>query len=192
MSVKKQIRVLGIDDSPFTFQTKKAMVVGVVARLPMYIEGIMRTDITVDGSDANDSIIAMLERSRYREQLRLIMFDGVAVGGFNVVDIGRIHRETGIPCATVTREMPDFERMEAALRTYFPDWKERLAVIKRNPLFKVGPRRNSLFATISGMDAETFEMILAECTVQGRLPEPLRIAHLISSAMVLGESHGRA
>jgi endonuclease V-like protein UPF0215 family len=42
------------------------------------------------------------------------------------------------------------------------------------------------------MDAETFETILSECTVQGRLPEPLRIAHLISSAMVLGESHGRA
>lgn len=192
MSIKHQIRVLGIDDSPFTFQTRKAMVVGVVARLPMYIEGIMRTEITVDGSDASDAIIAMLGRSRYREQVRLIMFDGVTVGGFNVIDIRRIHWETGIPCATVTRGMPDFERMEAALRNNFPDWKERLAVIKRNPLFKVGPRGNSLFATLSGMDAETFELILSECTVQGRLPEPLRIAHLISSAMVLGESHGRA
>jgi endonuclease V-like protein UPF0215 family len=192
MSVKRQIRVLGIDDSPFTFQSKKALVVGVVARLPMYIEGIMRTEVTVDGSDANDAIIAMVERPRYREQLRLIMFNGVAVGGFNVVDIVRIHRETGIPCATVTREMPDFNKMESALRTYFRDWEERLAVIKKNPLFQVGPRRRSLYATLSGMDAETFELILADCTVQGRLPEPLRIAHLISSAMVLGESHGRA
>ncbi len=192
MIIKSQIRVLGIDDSPFTFQSKKALIVGVVARLPMYIEGIMRTEITVDGSDANDAIIAMLARSRYREQVRLILFDGVTVGGFNVIDIQRIHRETGIPCATVTREMPDFDRMEAALRAHFPDWKDRLAVIKRNPMFKVGPRRHSVFATLSGMDAENFEMILSECTVQGRLPEPLRIAHLISSAMVLGESHGRA
>jgi uncharacterized protein len=192
MSLKRQIRVLGFDDSPFTFQTKKALVVGVVARMPMYIEGIMQAKITVDGSDANEVIIALVGRSRYREQVRLIMFDGVTVGGFNVVDIQRIHRETGIPCATVTREMPDFERMETALRTNFPDWQDRLAVIKRNPLFKVGPRRHSLFATLSGMDAETFEMVLSECTVQGRLPEPLRIAHLISSAMVLGESHGRA
>jgi uncharacterized protein len=192
MSVKHQIRVLGVDDSPFTFKTKKAMVVGVVARLPMYIEGIMQTEITVDGSDANEAIIAMIARSRYREQVRLILFDGVTVGGFNVIDIQRIHRETGIPCATITREMPDFERMGGALRAHFPDWKERLDVIKRNPLFKVGPRHHSVFATLSGMDAETFEEILSECTVQGRLPEPLRIAHLISSAMVLGESHGRA
>jgi endonuclease V-like protein UPF0215 family len=65
-------------------------------------------------------------------------------------------------------------------------------VIKRNPLFKVGPRRRSLYATLAGMDAETLELILSDCTIQGRLPEPLRIAHLISSAMVLGESHGRA
>ena len=42
--MKKQVRVLGIDDSPFTFESKRALLVGVVARLPMYIEGIMRTD----------------------------------------------------------------------------------------------------------------------------------------------------
>lgn len=192
MSLKRQVRILGIDDSPFDFRCEKALVVGVVARLPMYIEGIMRTEVQVDGSDANEAIIAMVGRSRYREQLRLILFDGVAVGGFNVVDINKIHRETGIPCATVTREMPDFERMEAALQAHFPDWEERLKVIKRNPLFKVGPRKRSIYATIAGMDAETLELILKECTVQGRLPEPLRIAHLIASAMVRGESHGRA
>ncbi len=192
MSLKRQVRILGIDDSPFTFQSKRALIVGVVARLPMYIEGIMRTEVQVDGSDANEAVIAMVMRSRYREQLRLILFDGVAVGGFNVIDVDRINQETGIPCATVTREMPDFDKMEAALRTHFPDWQERLSIIKRNPLFKVGPRRGSLYATMAGMDAETLELILKECTVQGRLPEPLRIAHLISSAMVRGESHGRA
>jgi endonuclease V-like protein UPF0215 family len=192
VSLKRQVRILGIDDSPFTFQSETALVVGVVARLPMYIEGIMRTEIRVDGSDANDAVIAMVCRSRYREQLRLILFDGVAVGGFNVIDIHRIHRETGIPAATVTREMPDFDRMEAALKAHFPDWQERLKIIKRDPMFTIGPRRRSLYATMSGTDAETLELMLAECTVQGRLPEPLRIAHLISSAMVRGESHGRA
>jgi len=192
MSLKRQVRILGIDDSPFTFRSERVLIVGVVARLPMYIEGIMRTEVQVDGSDANEAIIAMVRRSRYREQLRLILFDGVAVGGFNVIDVDRIHRETGIPCATVTREMPDLDKMEAALRAHFPDWQERLSVIKRNPLFKVGPRKGALYATIAGMDAETLEPILKLCTVQGRLPEPLRIAHLISSAMVMGESHGRA
>jgi endonuclease V-like protein UPF0215 family len=190
--MKPHVRVLGIDDSPFTFQTKKALVVGVVNRLPTYIEGIMRTEVEVDGVDANDAILEMLDRSRYREQLKLIMFDGIAVGGFNVIDIDRLYSNLNIPCATVTRGLPDIERMEKALRSHFEDWERRLAIIKRNPLLKIGPRRRPLFAAVKGMDAETLEAILEECTVQGRLPEPLRIAHLISSAMVLGESHGRA
>jgi uncharacterized protein len=190
--MKPHVRVLGVDDSPFTFQTKKALVVGVVNRLPTYIEGIMRTEVEVDGDDANDAILEMLDRSRYREQLRLIMFDGIAVGGFNVIDIDRLYRTLSIPCATITRGLPDLGRMEKALRTHFDDWERRLAIIKKNTLFRIGPRKRPLFAAVKGMDVDTLEVILEECTVLGRLPEPLRIAHLISSAMVLGESHGRA
>ncbi len=50
--MKKQVRVLGIDDSPFSFRDSTALLVGVVARLPMYIEGIMRTECAVDGNDS--------------------------------------------------------------------------------------------------------------------------------------------
>lgn len=190
--MKKQVRVLGIDDSPFSFRAKRALVVGVVARLPLYIEGIMRTEVDVDGCDANDAIIAMLQRSRYTEQLKLVMFDGVAVGGFNVIDIDRVHEAIGVPCATMTRELPDYARMEDALRAHFPDWQERLAVIRRNPLFKVGARGRSLYAAAAGIDGDALDELIKESTVQGALPEPLRIAHLISGAMVRGESHGRA
>ena len=163
-----------------------------MSRLPTYIEGIMRTEVEVDGNDANDAILEMIGRSRSREQLRLIMIDGIAVGGFNVIDIDRLYEATGIPCATITRELPDMERMERALRTHFRDWEQRLEVIKRNPLYKLGPRRRPLFAAVKGMDIDTLESMMSESIVQGRLPEPLRIAHLISSAMVKGESHGRA
>jgi len=190
--MKKQVRVLGIDDSPFTFRSERALLVGVVARLPMYIEGIMRTEASVDGSDATDSIADMVLRSRYREQLKVIMLDGVAVGGFNVVDIDRLREATGISCATVTRDLPDHERMEKALRAHFDDWRDRMEVIKRHPLHRVGTARHPLYVTAVGISIDDLELILKECTVVGTLPEPLRIAHLISSAMVRGESHGRA
>ncbi len=190
--MKPHVRVLGIDDSPFTFQSKRALVVGVVNRLPAYVEGIMRTEVEVDGEDANDAILAMLDRSRYREQIKLVMFDGIAVGGFNVIDIDRLYNALNIPCATITRELPDLEKMEGALRAHFQDCDRRLAIIKRNPLYRIGTRRQPLFAAVRGMDVDVLEALVEECTVQGRLPEPLRLAHLISSAMVLGESHGRA
>ena len=183
--------MLGIDDSPFTFESRRALIVGVVSRLPMYIEGIMRTECDVDGTDANDAIASMVLRSRYREQLRVIMIDGVAVGGFNVVDIDRLHRATGIPVATVTRGLPDYDSMEKALRAHFPDWEARMEVIRRHPIYRLGGRRY-IYAAATGISIDDLEMVIEESTVIGSLPEPLRIAHLISSAMVRGESHGRA
>ncbi len=189
--MKRQVRVLGIDDSPFTFESKRTLVVGVVSRLPMYVEGIMRTKCDVDGTDANEAIADMVLRSRYREQLKVIMIDGVAVGGFNVVDIDRLYRDTGVACATVTRGLPDYGSMEKALRAHFRDWEERIEVIRRHPLYRLGGRR-SIYAAATGISIDDLEMIIEESTVSGSLPEPLRIAHLISSAMVRGESHGRA
>ncbi|HOQ26601.1 MAG TPA: DUF99 family protein, partial [Methanomassiliicoccaceae archaeon] len=100
-------------------------------------------------------------------------------------------RETGIPCATVTRSLPDLDSMKNALRTHFPDWKRRLEIIERHPLYRVGGRR-SIYAAAKGISIDDLEVIIRESTVIGSLPEPLRIAHLISSAMVRGESHGRA
>lgn len=190
--MKKQVRVLGIDDSPFSFRDSTALLVGVVARLPMYIEGIMRTECAVDGNDVNDVVINMIERSRYKEQLKLIMFDGIAAGGFNMIDVDEIYRNCGIPCATITRELPDIESMRNALKKNFTDWKKRMEIIERHPLYKIGTKHKPLYAGVVGMDVDTLEEMVGECTVIGTLPEPLRVAHLISAAMVLGESHGRA
>ena len=120
------------------------------------------------------------------------MFDGISIGGFNIIDIEKIFSSTGIPCATVTRERPDFDSMLSALKKNFDDWETRYSMIRRNPLYKIGTKHRPIYATAVGMDIDRVEEMINECTVQGALPEPLRIAHLISSAMILGESHGRA
>ena len=55
--VKQQVRVLGIDDAPFSFGDRKVPIVGVVVRLPAYVEGVMMSEVTVDGDDADRCII---------------------------------------------------------------------------------------------------------------------------------------
>jgi len=50
--MKKEIRILGIDDMPFSFGDKKVDVVGVVMRGGIYLEGVLKTTIDVDGRDA--------------------------------------------------------------------------------------------------------------------------------------------
>jgi endonuclease V-like protein UPF0215 family len=190
--MKSQIRILGIDDSPFSFDDGTTSAIGVVMRVPSYIEAVMRCEVEVDGSDANKQLAAMINSSRYKEQLKLVMLDGVALGGFNIVDIGRLFREIGVPIVTVTREEPDLVGMESALKEHFEDWRERLDVIRFGELHRIETDHKPLFVKFIGLDLEDLKEIIELSIVRGALPEALRVAHLIATGFVHGESHGRA
>lgn len=184
------MRVLGIDDAPFSFGECKVPIVGVVVRLPGYVEGVMVSEATVDGEDADQVITDLITRSRYREQIKMVMVDGTSVGGFNVIDIDRLSKDTGIPFCTVTRDRPDLASMKAALQKHFPDWQRRYSIVERQELFEVQTRHGPIFASVAGTSKEEMEGLLRGSTVLGAIPEPIRMAHLIAAAIVKGESKG--
>ncbi|HEX9907075.1 MAG TPA: DUF99 family protein, partial [Thermoplasmata archaeon] len=113
--MKQQVRILGIDDSPFKFKDERALVVGALVRVPNYLEGVLTTDVRVDGDDATARIIDMVSGSRYSDQVKAVMLDGIAVAGFNVIDIEKLSRSLKVPVITVTRDRPDLEKMRSAL-----------------------------------------------------------------------------
>jgi uncharacterized protein len=106
----------------------------------------------------------------------------------------------------VTRDEPDLEAMFRALRTHFEDGEDRVAIIKQGELvkFEYGTTSESsghlttvptgahLWGKFAGTDQLGALEILKLTTVRGSLPEPLRLAHLISTALIRGESKGRA
>lgn len=190
--MKSQIRVLGIDDAPFSFGDQKTLVVGVVMRIPSYIEAVLRTEVAVDGEDACDKLVEMINNSRYKEQLKLVMLDGVALGGFNVIDIDEFHEKTGLPVVTVTRDRPDLQGMEKALREHSPDWKTRLSIISKGELVELATEHNPIFVKFVGIELDELKEIMERATVRGALPEALRVPHLIAAGVVAGESRGRA
>lgn len=190
--MKPQARVLGIDDAPFRFGDAETEVVGVVVRAPSYVEGVMMTHVAVDGRDATAHLAAMIARSRYRDNLALVLLDGAALGGFNVVDIGALHEETGVPVATVTRDEPDAAAIEKALRARFSDAEERLAVLRRQRIVKVATGHKPVYVSCAGLAAPEVGEAIRLCTVRGAIPEPIRIAHIVATAIKKGESHGRA
>jgi endonuclease V-like protein UPF0215 family len=190
--MKSQVRILGIDDSPFQFDNKKTDIIGVVIRLPSYIEAVMRTEVEVDGTDACEKLAQMINSSRYKEQLKLVMLDGVALGGFNVVDIEELHAQINLPIVTVTREEPNLLAMESALREHFDDWHTRMAVIKSGEHHVIKTKHKPVFVKFTGIDFEEVKKIMELSTVRGALPEVLRVAHLIATGISKGESHGRA
>ena len=190
--MKQQIRVLGIDDSPFTFGQGSVLVVGVLVRVPNYLESVMKTDVAIDGMDSTERIIEMVAKSRYKEQIKAILVDGIAVAGLNVIDIQALHSAFGIPVLTVTRDEPDLVKIKSALMEHFSDWRERYALVVRHGLREIPTGHKPLFASGVGLEWDEFREIVELSTVRGVVPEPVRMAHLIATAISRGESHGRS
>jgi len=190
--MKSQLRILGIDDSPFRFDDEKAMVVGTIVRMPNYLEGVIKSEVTVDGTDSTETLVKMVAKSRFRDQIKLVMVDGIALAGFNVIDLGEVYSNLGIPVLTLTRDKPDLDKMKKALMKHFEDWRTRYGLITKHELRVINTEHNPLYACGIGMDWSEFEELVRTSTVRGVVPEPIRMAHLIASAMAKGESYGRS
>ncbi|MCX8173656.1 MAG: DUF99 family protein [Thermoplasmata archaeon] len=190
--MKRYVRAAGIDDAPFKFIQPISEIFFAVVRAPNYIEGLLRATVRVDGLDATETVIKRLNGSKFIEQLDVIFVDGCTVAGFNVVDIGEIYRATGVPVISVTRKRPDLEEIGATLRKKFDDWEQRMAIISKTELHPVAAARNPIYVGIAGTDLATAKLFLKRFTVQGSIPEPLRIAHMVASLYVLGETRGRS
>ena len=190
--MKDQIRVLGVDDGPFKFKKGTVPIVGVVIRPPNYIEGILKSKVTIDGSDSNEVLCEMINPSKFKEQFRLIMFDGVALGGFNIINIANLYQSINIPMVTITRSKPDFEIIKTTLKKHFKDWQKRWEAIDNLELVRVETNHKPIYIKFIGLTKPEVIRIIRLTTVRGVLPEPIRIAHLIATALVKGESSGKA
>lgn len=190
--MKKQIRILGIDDSPFNFNQKFSTIIGVVMRGGQYLDCVLSRSITVDGIDSTNVCIDMVNKSRFKEQLRAILIDGIAFGGFNIVNIKELFNETGIPIISITRDEPNYESMKKALMNNFKNWKSRFNMIKEGDLHKINTNYKPIYIKYVGISYIEAKEIIELSTIRGVIPEPIRIAHLIASGITRGESYGKA
>jgi len=190
--MKSQIRLLGIDDSPFTFKEKYSSIIGVVMRGGEYIEGVLKDKVKIDGTNATKKTIKMIENTRHNKQLRAVLIDGVALGGFNLVDVEKIYNKTKIPVITITRDEPDIDKINKALKKHFSDWKKRVDLIKKERIHKIKTKHNPIFITFVGINLKEAKEIIKISTIRGVIPEPIRVAHIIASGIKRGESYGKA
>jgi len=190
--MKQDIKLLGIDDGPFQFSDEKTVIIGVVMRASGYIEGILKKEITIDGNEATNLIVEMINHTRHRKQLRAMLLDGVALGGFNIVDIQKVFKDTTLPVITITRDKPNFESIKTALQSHFDDWKHRYNLLLDGRLFEMETAYSPIFVKCAGISFEEAKEIITVATIRGVIPEPIRVAHIIASGILRGESYGKA
>ena len=190
--MKSEIRLLGIDDSPFTFDDDTTDIIGVVMRGNHYIEGVLHDKITIDGNDATKVCQQMIFRTRHFKQVKAILFDGATMGGFNILDIEKVWKSIQIPVITITRNQPNFEKIKIALQAHFSDWKQRLSLLEKGLLYQVETNHKPIYIKCIGISIDKAKEIITLATIRGAIPEPLRVAHIIASGISRGESYGKA
>lgn len=186
--IKKEIRVLGIDDAPFNkFKRGKVLVVGAVYRGGSFLDGILSTKVNVDGNNATEKIIEMINKCKFKLQLQCIFLDGIAVGGFNVIDVKQLNKKTGIPVIIIIRRNPNLKKIKETLIRINKKNKIKL-IEKAGSVVSV----SKIYIQLTGLSVERAKEILKIVCTRSLIPEPIRIAHLIASGVTHGGSRGKA
>jgi len=182
--IKPELRILGIDDCPFTpRKAGTAILIGVVFRGGLWLDGVMKTEVEVDGLDATDKIANMIRNSPHYDQLRVIMLNGITFAGFNVVNIRRIFELTGLPVIVLVKEKPNVREVEMALKN-LPNWEERWKAIQdAGEIIKLSVRKANIYMQTAGISGEDAERILKISCTRSSIPEPLRVAHIVASGL---------
>jgi endonuclease V-like protein UPF0215 family len=188
MARKTFSHVVGFDDGSFDkYRQANVPVVGAVFS-GLRLEGVLAGRVRTDGANATRVLSQMVAESKFAAQLQLVLLQGIALGGFNVVDLERLHTTLGLPVMVVARRQPRFDRMREALLTRVRGGTRKWALIE-----KLGPMEPvaDVFVQRVGLTLSQAEKVIRRLAVHSNLPEPLRTAHLIAGGIATGQSRGR-
>jgi len=195
--VKENPIVMGIDDAPFNFPNRvtgdstppreDTPVVGVTCK-GYFLVGLDKTQVRIDGRDAADQVEAMIRSSKHFGEIQYVLLDGIALGGFNIVDCETLAHNLELPVITVSTKQPNFGAMRDAIQQHFSDAEERLELLEtlgypRELQVPMDAGTTTIFFQPFGTPAQPAEELLHVLCRRSKVPEPLRLAHLIASIL---------
>lgn len=171
---------IGLDDGPFA-PTHRGDVdlIGAVCTATR-LDGVLCTRVRRDGANATARIASLIASSRYAGHLQIVLLQGIAVAGFNVVDLHGLNGHLGIPVVAVARRPPDLRAVRAALLEKVPGGRRKWRLIEA-----AGPPREAhgLWLQCAGIDHDSAAAAMGKLAVHSLVPEPLRMAHLIAGGI---------
>ena len=188
LKLNRTIRVIGFDDAPFIRSSgEKVNLAGIICGGTRF-EGMVWGELQPDGFDSTETICNLLINSKFLPQLHIVLLDGIGFGGFNVVDLPKLAEKLQLPCVAVMRRQPDLNAVIDAM-SRLPNLEKRQELLKRAGIIHEYP---PFVFQVCGEQPEIIAKVLEKLTDCGKVPEALRLAHLISAAVMKGESGSSA
>ncbi len=177
---KPALRILGVAES-FVRSRPESVLAGVVMRADLRVDGIAYASATVGGDDATEAVLRIYEDLN-RSDVNALLLSGVAVSWFNIINIQEVFKRTGKPLICLTYEASP--GLEKYIREHFPEPEEKLRRYERlgvrEPVkLKTG---YEVYVRVLGANAEEARILLNKFTLDGRVPEPVRVARLAARA----------
>ncbi|MGA9098166.1 MAG: DUF99 family protein [Methanotrichaceae archaeon] len=177
---KPAFRVLGIAES-FVRIMPVSRLAGVVMRADLRIDGLALASATVGGDDATQAVLKIYKELD-RADVNAILLSGAVISWFNIIDIQEVFERTEKPVICLTYE--ESPGLEKYLREYFPDQEEKLRSYER-----LGSRQQitlktgyEVYVRTLGVSAVDARVLINKFTLDGRIPEPIRVARLAARA----------
>ena len=178
---KRGIRVLGIAES-FKKTSACSTLAGIVMRLDLIIDGMVFGNVAIEGNDSTRNILSMY-MSLKRNDINCIMLDGLIISMYNIINGEELRENTNVPVIAIS--FKDSEGLEGTIQRHFHiDSKLKLEQYRKlgqrdKILLKTG---KVLFIRYWGISSKEASTIVNSFTIQGSIPEPIRIAKLAARA----------
>jgi hypothetical protein len=180
---KKGLRALGIAESYSGRSVSR--LAGIVMRKDLRIDGFCFAWVTVGGMDATDAVLSMVHDLQ-RDDINVIMLSGCVIAWFNVLNPALISKETKVPVICVTYEASDGIRGD--ILRHFPEDTTRMAFYDnlgvRMPIHL--HTNQTIFIRCWGIDTGDGARLCNDFTIEGKIPEPLRVARLCARNLIHG------
>ncbi len=180
---KKGIRGLAIAES-FSQNSKKSILSGIVMSTDLVIDGFVFGHSTVGGDDATDAILEMYEKLD-RQDVSFLLISGIVISLYNIIDMKRISEKIGLPVIGVTYE--GSSGIEDAIKHHFPEsYKSKLTEYSKLESRKKITLHTSynLYVRNEGCTVLEAKQLLDKITLQGSIPEPLKITQLLANTLL--------
>jgi uncharacterized protein len=180
--------ILGVDDAPFEkHQARTVPIIGVLMEGNDLVEGVALAQFPVDGEDATSFLAHWIAGLRWHPSIQAVVFGGITLAGLGIIDLEALAQELRLPTLAVTRRSPAQSRISTALSA--AGLAHRQSIADRSPqAFRAAP---GLYLAFAGTSPDRARSLIQATLRKSRMPEPLRMAHLIGSALERGQSRGR-
>jgi len=178
---KPGIRALGVAES-FRQGQRRSTLAGVVMRSDFVIDGVALGRTAVGGDDATSAIASLLRRLE-RNDVNLIMVSGAILSLYNIIDVDELAKRTRLPVVCLTYK--ETAGIESSIRHHFPEGAESKLRAYRKLGRRTGIRLHTgqrVFVRASGIEKDQVKKVLEAFTLQGSVPEPVRVAKLLARA----------